>query len=198
MSIVTLAEHKVETSLINGGLAIDVGCRFFGFSQAMKDMGETVLAFDIEDMEPPDGITFMKQAVLTYNGKVSFDPHRDKQATHIRFDGNKGALDVECVSLNTIYRANEGKEIDILKLDCEGAEYFILSDPDFQPIPKQISFEMHMHAQPELHRMFYDKCIANLSKYYTPVSHEKTEAHGAGENYWDSLWIKKDLMTVAE
>ena len=196
--IQTISEHKVETSLINGGLAIDVGCRFFGFSQAMKDMGCEVLAFDIEDMEPPKGITFMKQAVLTYNGKVSFDPHRDKQATHIRFDGNKGALDVDCVALNTIYRANEGKEVDILKLDCEGAEYFILSDPDFQPIPKQVSCEFHEHAQPDLHKQLYQKCMDNLLKHYVAVDHERTAQHGAGFNYWSSLFIRKDLMTVTE
>lgn len=193
-----ISEHKVETSLINGGVAIDVGCRNWGFSQAMHDMGCQVYAFDIEDMTPPEGITFFKQAVHTFNGTVSFDPNRDKQATHIRFDGNKGMLNVECISINTIYRSLEGRTVDVLKLDCEGAEYFILSDPDFKPVPKQISIEFHQHAQPQIHEQLFQKCMDNLLKHYVAVDHERTAQHGAGFNWWSSLFIRKDLMAVAE
>jgi hypothetical protein len=76
----------------------------------------------------------------------------------------------------------------------ESSEYFILSDPYFQPTPKQISVEFHMHCHRALHDQYYDKCMESLLKWYVPVKHELTQAHGAGWNWWNSLFIRKDLL----
>lgn len=190
--ITTIAEHTVDASLITGGVAIDVGCRGFQFSQAMKDMGCDVYAFDIEQMEAPDGIKFMREAVLDRNGMASYDPNNpDPQATHVIAVGK---VPVRCTNINTIYNALAGQQVDVLKLDCEGSEYYILSSEHFSPVPKQISVEFHMHAHPELHNQLYEKCHENLMKHYVPVQHELSDRHGAGLNFWDSLWIRNDLM----
>jgi hypothetical protein len=95
-----------------------------------------------------------------------------------------------------MYKEKSDAQVDILKLDCEGSEYHILSDPNFQPIPKQISVEFHMHAHRQLHDQYYDKCIENLLKWYEPVQHELTQAHGAGFNYWGSLFVRRDLLPL--
>lgn len=193
----TISDHSFEPKLLNGGIAIDIGCRGFEFSIAMRDMGCEVYAFDIEPMKAPDGITFYQQAVMNYNGVASFSKNNDPQATNVISGGN---IQVDCIDINTIYRSLllsksiEGLKVDILKLDCEGAEYLILSDPNFQPIPKQISVEFHKHCASDMHEKYYQKCMDNLLQHYAVISHEYEDRYCAGFNYWDSLFVRKDCL----
>lgn len=193
MNIQTIAEHSVDLDFLSGGICIDVGCRGFQFSEAMRDLGCEVWAFDLEDFEAPNGIVYKKMAVSNWTGSGFFKDTIDQQAKYL-ITGN--GLPVQVINineLNTEY-AKQGKEADILKLDAEGSEYLILSDPNFQPIPKQISVEFHMHCHRKLHDQYYEACMANLLKYYIPVQHELTQAHGAGWNYWNSLFVRRDLL----
>jgi hypothetical protein len=149
---------------------------------------------DLEDMEPenPENILFMKRALMLEYGEYHYVDTKDQQA---KFISNTG-IKVDGVGIHDLYNdlVNDGKVIDVLKLDVEGTEYFLLSDPNFQPIPKQISVEFHMHAHRQLHDQYYDKCMENLLRHYEPVKHELTQAHGAGFNYWDSLFLRRDLI----
>lgn len=181
-------EHTVDTGLFNEGVCIDVGCRNFNFSKAMQEFGLKVLAYDVEEMDAPKGIEFKNCAVLNYNGVASIRFTEDKQGTHISDKGHT----VFCIDINSIYE--EYPNVDILKLDCEGSEYLILSDENFKPIPKQISVEFHAHSQKALHDKYYHTCMGNLLAHYKAVKHEWTEEHCAGFNYWDSLFIRKDLL----
>lgn len=194
MNIQTIAEHSIDLDLLSGGICIDAGCRGFQFAEAMRDLGCYVIAMDLEDMEPenPHDIHFMKCALMVEPGPYYYVDTKDQQAKFISTTGVR----VEGVGIRYLYAelAEMGKTIDVLKLDVEGTEYFLISDPNFQPIPKQISIEWHMHCHKYLHDLYYDVCMHNLLKYYEPVRHELTQAHGAGWNYWDSLWIRKDLM----
>jgi hypothetical protein len=182
-----IAEHTVDTSLLNGGVCIDVGCLGFDFSNAMHDFGCEVYAFDIQDLKAPDWIRFSQSAISVVSGTAWYDINNDKQATNII---NGGEISVKQISLNSIYEMIE-EPINILKLDCEGAEYLILSDIHFKPIPQQISVEFHEHCQKDLHDLLFDKCIENLLKYYNPIKMDRYAAHGAGFNYWDCLFVKK-------
>lgn len=188
MNIKTLAEHSVDLDLLSGGICIDAGCRGFQFSEAMRDLGLRVLAFDLEEMDAPVDITFIKCAISNYNGFGFYVDTKDQQAKYLAPAG-KTVRVKSYVDLFESYAF-----IDVMKLDVEGEEYRILSDPNFQPVPKQLSIEFHMHAHRQLHDQYYDKCIENLLKSYEPVKHELTQAHGAGWNYWDSLFIRKDLI----
>jgi hypothetical protein len=192
MKIEVIHEHSVAVDLLTGGVCIDVGCRGFKFSEAMRDKRCKVVGFDIEDMEPPEGIDFCKYAVLTEFKQVYYIDTKDQQAKFISTHGKE----VQAIDIKTIYREllEDAACIDILKLDCEGSEYIILSDPDFVAAPRQITVEFHMHAHRALHDQYYKKCMDNLLKYYVPVKHELTQAHGAGWNWWDSLFIRKDLI----
>lgn len=196
MNIQVIAEHSVALDLLSGGICIDVGCRGFQFSEAMRDLGLKVVAFDIEDMEPPKDVHFVKSAVMTEYRTVRYVNTNDQQAKFVSIEG----IEVQAVDIKDVYRdlLSDMTCIDVLKLDCEGSEYIILSDPDFMAVPRQISVEFHMHCHRELHDQYYDKCLENLLKYYEPVQHEMTQAHGAGWNYWDSLFIRKDLINKHE
>jgi hypothetical protein len=196
MNIQCIAEHSIDLDLLSGGICIDVGCRGFLFSEAMRDKGCEVWAFDIECMEAPDHINFVVGAMLTEYKTVRYVETKDLQAKFISNEGPEvQGHDIKTWLINFKER---GDEVDVLKLDCEGSEYLILSDPNFQPIPKQISVEFHMHCHRALHDQYYDKCMENLLKHYVPVKHELSEAHGAGLNYWDSLFLRKDLINNHE
>lgn len=193
--ITTIAEHTVETSILDGGFCIDVGCLGFKFSEAMKDFGLKVIAIDIQHLydSEPQGITFLKYAVSNKNGLLHYTKTEDPQAMFI---SEGGGYPISSHTLDWFYAVNhiDDTNLDILKLDCEGSEYDILSDENFKPIPKQISVEFHLHSQPAKHHKNYVKCMMNLLKYYKAIKHEFYEAHGAGGNFWDSLFIRKDLL----
>lgn len=191
MNIKTIAEHSVNLDLLSGGICIDAGCRGFQFSEAMRDLGLKVVAFDIENMVPPPGIWFYNNALWPEDGvDLYYKETKDQQAKHI---SDKG-VPVKSLSVGWVRNAFRKIEYDVLKLDVEGSEYYILSDSDFEPTFKQISIEFHLHCHRSLHEQYYDKCMENLLKWYEPVKHELTQAHGAGWNYWDSLFIRKDLL----
>lgn len=184
-----VGEHSVDLDVLNKGVCIDVGCRGFAFSNGMKDLGLKVYAFDLELMEALEGVTYISMAVTDKTDTVKYVKTEDKQATYLHKDGT---YEVMSVSLNEVYQIT-GDNVDVLKLDCEGSEYLILSDKDFKPIPKQISVEFHKHSQPKMHDQYYLKCMDNLTKYYNIVQHDFYEAHGAGWNFWNSLFLRKDL-----
>lgn len=194
MNLRTIAEHTIDLDLLSGGICIDVGCRGFQFSEAMRDLGLKVVAYDLDEMEAPQGIIFMREAISDFAGWGRYKETTDLQAKHLSDIGTP----ITVVTLEHVYQTLETTwghvSVDVLKLDCESAEYAILSDPNFQPIPKQISIEFHLHCHRALHEQYYDKCMENLLKYYVPVQHELTQAHGAGWNYWDSLFLRKDLI----
>lgn len=188
MNLKTYSEHTICLDLLSGGAVIDAGCLGFGFSKDMADLGEKVLAYDIQLLEAPEGIKYFNKAIWNSDSILRYRTLNDKQAAHI---SDEGEQIINAVPLNEIYHKH--KNIDVLKLDIEGSEYMILSDPYFRPIPKQISVEFHRHCHRDLHDKYFNACIKNLEKHYATVQHEFYEAHGSGMNYWDSLFIRKDL-----
>ena len=69
---------------------------------------------------------------------------------HTTFDtSNTRQVEVEAVSLPDIFSEFKLKEIDLLKLDCEGAEYDILYQCPTQLFPriKQMAMETHPGKQ---------------------------------------------------
>lgn len=194
-NIKQIHEHSVDVDLLTGGVVIDAGCRGFQFSTALRDLGCEVVALDLEDIDMPDEmerILFMKAALMPKPGDYFYVNTKDQQA---KFISNVGEP-VTGVGINEMYNdlLSQGKRVDLLKLDVEGTEYFLLSDYNFLPIPRQISIEFHEHCFPGLHGTAFESCIRNLQKHYTAVKHDRYQAHGAGWNYWDSLWVRRDLL----
>jgi|HubBroStandDraft_2_1064218.scaffolds.fasta_scaffold200632_1 FkbM family methyltransferase len=181
------AEHSLDVSLLNGGVVIDAGCRGFGFSLAMQELGMKVYALDIEDMVASKGINFIKAALTNKRGEVYYVDTEDKQAKYISEEGTKP---VKAMTLEDLYLIT-GEKIDCLKIDIEGSEYDLLSDENFRPVPKQISLEFHRHSLPKKHDKYYQKVMDNLLKYYRIVLHDYYKDHGCDFNFWNSLFVKK-------
>lgn len=192
--IETIQEHTIDTALLTGGWVIDGGCRNWNFSIAMKEKNEKVYSIDIQPMTKPDLIdVFNQKALWINNRKLYVNYVNDINGTFISHNReSKKTEEISTITLNEIY--NEiGTDIDCLKLDIEGSEYDILMDESFKPIPKQLSIEFHEHNFKFKHDKFFNSCIEKISKYYVPVKFERVSAHGAGFNYWDTLFIRKEI-----
>lgn len=194
MNLQTIGEHTIDIDLLTGSIAIDVGCLGFDFSVGMRKLGCEVHAFDLIEMDVPRNDIYFSVAAITHEDKeVKVLNTPDRQAWHI---SAKGQILVNSISLNKLYKFFTYERpdcVDVLKLDCEGSEYFILSDPEFQPVPRMLSIEFHEHCHKNLHNHYFDKCMENILRHYDIVQHKRTQAHGSGFNYWDSLFVRKDL-----
>lgn len=187
-----IGEHSVRTDLLTGGIAIDIGCLGWEFSKGMRDLGCEVHAFDLQHLEDkPAGVYFSVAAITDKDEKVKVLNTPDRQAWHIN---GKGGIIVDSISLNKLYKFFEGQTVDVLKIDAESSEMDILADVNFKPIARQLSIEFHMHCHRAKHDRLYDKAMKNILRDYEPIQHTLERRHGCSENYWDSLFLRKDLL----
>lgn len=176
-------EHSVDLSLLPPvANVLDIGCRNFQFTDYMRELGHKVTPIDIDDF--PDK-TYYRLAITGKDGRVGIHRNNDPQATRVT-DGD------ELLSMTIDTFSNSvGIEVwHLIKIDVEGAEYDIIMNLKKAPA-KQLSIEFHLHTgiytQKEMKEM-EDK-LRKLG--YEFVQHELTSRHGAGYNYWDSLFILK-------
>lgn len=191
--MINIGGHSIEESLLGDGVIIDIGCRDFTFSKHFK--GRTVYAVDVDGdvfNESPEGINCLNVAISDKSGVSSY--YRNGEGTCLKeIDPDQNHPFVPCLTMtmDELYEIT-GTNVDILKLDCEGAEYVILGE-GFKPIPKQISVEFHHHTVPELHKEKIDSILERLSEHYTVHGIVWEKMHGCDFNFWDVLFIKKWL-----
>ncbi len=192
--------HSYCKELLSDGVIIDVGCRAFTLEEHF--VGKTVYSIDPDEdvfkgreMKP----TYLQVAISDKSGETTY--YKNGEATMIRAidpDPTFSRIDEKycntcrTITMDELY-AFTGTNVDLLKLDCEGAEYIILGET-FKPIPKQISCEMHFHCVPELHNKHFETIKKRLSEHYQIFNDIPEPRHGCGENWWDILWIRKDLV----
>lgn len=191
-SIVTVHEHSFKPSLLNReSKVLDVGCRDFQFAQWFIDnIGCKVTCIDADPtIKDPKikGVTFLNKAVT----------HSDKEKLRLFAFGNGSGSYTEEV----FERPSECKEYevetyritpfwDLIKLDCEGAEYEILMNMT-EPLAKQISVEFHEHTPAAKGQLYISKLFNHLWQWYDIHGDVQEKRHGCGENYWDVLFILK-------
>lgn len=152
-----------------GAVAIDVGCaQDADFSHVMiEKYGCTAYAVDptrqhadelrSHEAKLPGKFHYCPYAVGQVDGVVTFhhDPRNQSGSLideHISVqDKAVQSYDVECLSLASLLDRLGLDEVDILKLDIEGAEYGLLLDADLSVLSrfKQIFIEFHHHAVPQ-------------------------------------------------
>lgn len=195
--MITIDQHTFDETLLTGGWVIDAGCR--GFNLA-NNMPGKVYAIDLEDFSKewfaPD--TIFKHAALThYSGQTECYLFGNGTGNFIKgvneVPGNTEdrpvqTIIVPAITLQDIYK-EIGTDIDLLKLDIEGAEYEILEN--LEPIPKQISVEFHEHTVREKHNLYIDKIMNHLCKSYNCNLYIREWPQ---YKYMDCLFIRKDLV----
>jgi FkbM family methyltransferase len=189
--MITVGGHTFNETLLTDGAIIDIGCRMFDLAKHFPD--KQVYCFDMaEDIWtdiPPNAICH-KVAISDKAGQSAY--YANGEATCLQdIDPDKGHTFKPCttITMDDLYKIT-GTNVDLLKLDCEGAEYIILGET-FKPIPKQITVEFHNHCVPALHNANYQAIVERLSEHYTMHNAVWEARHGCGFNFWDTLFIKK-------
>ena len=208
MEFKTIGGHTFDDSLLTDGVIIDVGCRGFEFADYFRP--KTVWAIDpdckVFNKEEQFDIIFdlnfhlrgLNVAIGSVAGETTYYPNGeatmirevDPDPTYPHID-QKYCKTCKTITMEDLYKIT-GENVDILKLDCEGGEYAILGET-FKPIPKQITVEFHHHCVPDLHKQKYQSIIERLEKDYTMHNAVWEQRHGCGYNFWDTLFIRKDL-----
>lgn len=198
--MVTVGGHTFDEKLLGNGCIIDVGCRGFTFADYFLNLGKRVYCIDPDDevfnAEPKKGRIDLNLAIAGSSGQTSY--YKNGEATMIRevdpdptfvHINKKYCNPCKAITMDDLYKIT-GENVDVLKLDCEGAEYIILGET-FNPIPKQITVEFHYHCVPKTHKEHYQGIVERLSKHYKMESGVWEARHGAGFNFWDSLFVKR-------
>jgi hypothetical protein len=182
--MVTIHEHSLDTSLLpEGARILDIGCRGFLFANHFRVQGHTVWAVDIDDLERDD---YWRCGISDYDGYCGVKKSSDPQATSI----DRKADGVKCYTLKAFSEMVSIPFWDLIKIDVEGSEYEIIMSLEKAPAT-QLSIEFHLHTGSYGHyevTLMEDK-LKSLG--YIPIKHEMTSEHGAGINFWDSLFILK-------
>lgn len=180
--MITIAGHTIDETLLSDGVIIDVGCRYFDFANYFT--GRKVYCID------PDPDVFFDQHNHV-NLNLAIDSKKG-ESFYYRNGESTCLCDVyqplphmytpcKTITMQDLYEIT-GENVDVLKLDCEGSEYMILTE-GFKPIPKQITVEFHNHLVPDLHRKQIDLVMSIVLKYYDLVYHH--------ESGMDNLFIRK-------
>lgn len=180
--ITEIAEHSVDLSLLpERANILDIGCRGFGFTDYFKRLGHIVCAVDLDDLNTEQ--SYYQCAITGYNGKTGILKTSDPQATRI----TPGCA-VAAYTLDSFSKFVGIDFWDLIKIDIEMAEFPLIMSLDKAPA-KQLSIEFHLHygeyGQAEM-KLMEDKL---MSLGYEATQHKLDERHGAGYNYWDSLFI---------
>ncbi len=178
--ITTVCEHSLCLELLpEKANILDLGCRGFLFTDYMRSLGHNVFPVDIDNLK--DGKPYYQVAISDFNGRSGIKHSNDPQATQIA-EGDS----VLCQTLE-MFIASTGVTFDLIKVDIEGAEYQMIQSLNFAPA-KQLSIEFHLHTgiytQNEMRLM--ESKLRHLG--YEFLTHQLTEQHGAGYNYWSSLF----------
>lgn len=182
--IFRIYEHSVDLNLLpKKAYILDIGCRGFEFTDYFKQQGHNVYSVDVDSFP---GKTYNQCAITGEDGFVHVVKTDDPQGTFVRPAYIQ--TDIRSYTLQSFSDEVGVKAWDLIKIDVEGSEYGIIKSLH-APIARQISIEFHLHTGKYTEQEVTEMVGHLAGLGYWPVKHEKTSEHGAGFNYWDSLFV---------
>ena len=167
---------------------VDIGANIGVFSKLCSMMFPEA---DIYAYEPnPSPVTWLRQnavgtrirvmpvAVGETFGVVKLDTTCDSTNSQVKDDGD---LPVQCVAASGVA---EGREIDFLKMDCEGSEWSILRDPSLLGRSKEFCLAYHLHG----------RSVEDLKRLIEASGHHVVQCVGTNKG-WEYGLIRTVLQT---
>jgi FkbM family methyltransferase len=113
-------------------------------------------------------IKVFNQAVSDIDGYIYFEANTlsvDGSTTKL-LNKSKNSIKVECISINTfINKEFNEKKLHLLKIDCEGGEYDILSSLRKEHFDKILNITLEVHDINEVHNINFIKNILLKNGY---------------------------------
>lgn len=204
-----IAEHSYIPDLLpEHPVVLDVGCRDFMFCREILKVRPKakIIALDpdpdIQDPKIP-GVLFLHTALVhdgrAVSGYVQYGSNGTSKGygnhltdqTEINHQEAK-VISVPCVHLLELVRYYRVFHFDLVKLDCEGAEFDILENWPGR-LATQISVEFHDYTFPQKrNKEYYANLMSKLSDYRF-VQHEAFH-NEVGYGHWDSVLVLKDNL----
>ncbi|MFC1488226.1 FkbM family methyltransferase [Thermodesulfobacteriota bacterium] len=170
--------RELELKLPDQPAILDIGANagFFSLFSASRFPGARIISFEPipnnfkqlkrnKKLNENFQITCIQKAVYGYSGEISisFDPEDSFTTAASVFekpDLRSKIIKVPCVTLQEIFNQYRFERCDLLKMDCEGAEYEILYNCPASYLRRisQIVLEVHGGAEP-------NQNIASLNDY---------------------------------
>ncbi len=147
--------YRLETEALKNSLSVvDIGANIglFTLAAARQFPNATIHCYEpnpeiqkhlVKNVEPL-GIRCFGQAVGFESGQVSLS--HDENSLHTRMSRDSRG-EIEVTSFSEVV-SRIGEKIDMLKLDCEGAEWEILTDQKAMSRVSFLTMEYHLWARP--------------------------------------------------
>lgn len=98
---------------------------------------------------------------------------------------NKGYVEIECLSLQDIFDDNRIEQCDILKMDCEGAEYEIFYHTPVEYLKKIKEIRMEYHENQDINKDYTLKSLLIfLEKAGFEVNRERSNSNYSPQVVW--------------
>lgn len=191
--MITIDEHTFdETLLTSNSRVLDVGCRGFNFANYIVDnFGCDVTAIDADPQ-----IKCNNPKIKYINAVVTNSNQNSMKFFH--FGNGTGSYSEECFQQPACCEVFEISTYkiepfwDLIKLDCEGAEYNILQSMT-SPLSRQLSVEFHEHTPARKGEDVIRNIFTHLSQWYNILGDNRQTLHGCESNYWDVLFILREI-----
>jgi FkbM family methyltransferase len=143
-------EHVLDVGSHVGAFTIWVAARaprarITAFEPEPRNFGD--LRLNVERNDLADRVSLVNAAVGAEAGTRTLRVRRRRDTSSLAPPGASGSTEVDCVALEDVLTEHESPRIDVLKLDCEGAEWEILRSLDTQKLRRVAHILLECHAE---------------------------------------------------
>jgi FkbM family methyltransferase len=184
---------------VEGEVVVDIGANIGVFALfAAAEPGTRVYAYEpvaatYAQLRESVELNGLEERVRTFNLAVTATVERRAIALnpsgspfHSLYGGGETA-DIECVGLDRVFRDNDIERCDLLKLDCEGAEFEVLYGASEATLERVARICVEYHEQPAVDSRFRrDALLEHLNGRGFRVTRDRPGEPGNG-----TIWLDR-------
>lgn len=156
----------------NKKIIVDIGANTGDFSIFVSKKSKKIFAFEPVPqlynkmkenikLNNVKNVRTFKYAIAENDGVVNFNPETNNFCARVV---KKGKMKFSAITWNTLYKIiGKPKEIDLLKIDCEGGEYTLIKQKHILKKIKDIRIELHIFDEKD--KINAKKLIAIFKEY---------------------------------